>query len=98
MMYSRAQACEMANVPPKNRTSVKTVGSSGVRDEAIPQIEPIPGCALTIEEVAALTQWSESTVRRIESQALSKLRDGCAAADISPDDLMKYLRFALEDL
>lgn len=47
--------------------------------------------ALTIEEVAALTQWSESTVRRIEATALAKLRDGCKANGISHDQMLRYL-------
>jgi DNA-directed RNA polymerase sigma subunit (sigma70/sigma32) len=53
---------------------------------------------LTLEEVAHLTRWSLSTVRRIEANALAKLRNGCEAADITHDDLKRYLRRVMLDL
>jgi DNA-directed RNA polymerase sigma subunit (sigma70/sigma32) len=53
---------------------------------------------LTQEEVAHLTRWSLSTVRRIEANALAKLRKGCEAADITHDDLRRCLRSVMLDL
>jgi hypothetical protein len=53
---------------------------------------------LTIEEIAELTQWSNSMVRRLERSALKKLRDGLLDAGISHDQLATYLKHAINTL